>query len=49
MPSSAWQLDDAQVAALATYIRNDWPSGAAAAVTADTVRKQRKDLQARTD
>lgn len=40
MPSYAWQLNDAQVAAVLTYIRNSWGS-AAPAVSADDVSKQR--------
>lgn len=48
MPSFAWQLDDAQVAAVLTYVRNDW-GGGAPAVSADDVRKQRADLANRSD
>ena len=48
MPSFAWQLNDAQVAAVLTYIRNSW-GGAAPAVSADQVRKRRGDLANRTD
>lgn len=48
MPSFAWQLDDAQVAAVLTYIRNGW-GDAAPAVSADDVRKQRADLANRSD
>jgi mono/diheme cytochrome c family protein len=48
MPSFGWQLSNAQIAAVVTYIRNAWGSGASA-VTADDVRKARTDLQARTD
>jgi mono/diheme cytochrome c family protein len=48
MPSFAWQLDDAQVAAVLTYIRNGW-GAAAPAVSADDVRKQRTDLANRSD
>jgi len=43
MPSFGWQLKDDQIAAVLTYIRNSW-GDAAAAVSADDVRKQRKDL-----
>ena len=48
MPSFAWQLDDAQVAAVLTYIRNGWGT-AAPAVSAGDVRKQRADLDNRSD
>jgi mono/diheme cytochrome c family protein len=48
MPSFAWQLSDAQVAAVATYIRNTW-GAAAPAVSADTVSGLRKDLLKRAD
>jgi mono/diheme cytochrome c family protein len=40
MPAFAWKLDDAQVAAVATYARNSW-GNAAPAVTADQVGKLR--------
>jgi mono/diheme cytochrome c family protein len=42
MPSFAWQLDDAQVAAVVTYIRNTWGS-AAAPVSASNVSNARSD------
>ena len=45
MPSFKWQLTDAQVAAVATYVRNSW-GHAAAAATADQVHKARKQLDA---
>jgi mono/diheme cytochrome c family protein len=48
MPSFAWQLDYAQVAAVTTYIRNAWPP-AASAVSPGDVTKLRAALQARTD
>ena len=48
MPSFAWQLDDAQVAAVTTYIRNAWGPGAAAVAPADVARA-RTDLRARAD
>jgi mono/diheme cytochrome c family protein len=47
MPSFGWQLDDAQVAAVVTYIRNAW--GSAAPVSARDVSGARSDLQGRTD
>jgi hypothetical protein len=43
MPSFAWKLDDRQVAAVATYVRNEW-GNAAPAVTADQVAKLRARL-----
>jgi mono/diheme cytochrome c family protein len=48
MPSFGWQLDDAQVAAVLTYIRNAWQT-AAAPVTADMVGKNRDQLRTRAD
>jgi mono/diheme cytochrome c family protein len=48
MPSFGWQLDDAQVAAVVTYIRNAWGS-AAASVSARDVSSARSDLRGRTD
>jgi mono/diheme cytochrome c family protein len=43
MPSFAWKLDDRQVAAVATYVRNEW-GNAAPAVTAEQVAKLRNKL-----
>lgn len=43
MPAFAWKLDDPQVAAVATYLRNSW-GNAAPAVTPDQVAKLRKKL-----
>jgi mono/diheme cytochrome c family protein len=48
MPSFGWQLDDAQVAAVATYVRNAWQP-AAPAVSAGDVRRARSSLRERTD
>jgi mono/diheme cytochrome c family protein len=48
MPSFAWQLDDAQIAAVTTYIRNAW-TPSAGAVAAGDVKRLRSDLSARTD
>ena len=48
MPSFGWQLDDDQVAAVVTYIRNAWQMGAAP-VSADMVGKARSELGARSD
>jgi mono/diheme cytochrome c family protein len=48
MPSFGWQLDDAQVAAVLTYIRNAWKT-AAAPVAASTVGKAREKLSTRSD
>jgi mono/diheme cytochrome c family protein len=47
MPSFGWQLDDTQVAAVVTYIRNAWV--AAAPVSARDVSTVRSDLAGRTD
>ena len=41
MPSYAWQLDDAQVAAVATYVRNSW-GHAAGAVPESAARAARQ-------
>ncbi|MNO18528.1 Nicotinate dehydrogenase subunit B [compost metagenome] len=43
MPSFAWRLDDSQVAAVATYIRNTWDN-AAPAVTTQQARAVREQL-----
>ena len=48
MPSFGWQLTDAQVAAVATYIRNSW-GHAGPALTEGEVRKARGSLAARND
>ena len=48
MPSFGWQLDDAQVAAVLTYVRNAWKP-AAAPVSADVVGKAREELSTRSD
>ncbi len=48
MPAFGWQLDDDQVADVATYLRNSW-GHAAPAVSARDARKAREDLQARSD
>lgn len=48
MPSFGWQLDDAKVAAVLTYIRNSWGT-AAAPVSKDDVKAQRSKLANRTD
>jgi len=45
MPSFAWKLNDADVAAALTYVRNSW-GNAGAAVSADTVAAARKQLKA---
>ena len=47
MPAFGWQLNDTQVAAVATYVRNHW--GKAPPVSADDVNKERKALDARTN
>jgi mono/diheme cytochrome c family protein len=43
MPAFDWRLDDAQAAAVLTYIRNSW-GNAAAPVAASTVASQRGEL-----
>ena len=48
MPSYGKQLDDDQVAAVLSYLRNSW-GGAAAAVTSDQVSKVRLDAALRPD
>jgi mono/diheme cytochrome c family protein len=48
MPSYGSQLSDGQVAAVLTYIRNSW-GGAAPAVSASDVAKQRAGLAKRSD
>lgn len=48
MPSFGWQLSDAQVAAVLSYVRNSW-NGAAPAVTADMVKRERASLAQRSD
>lgn len=47
MPAFGWQLNDAQVAAVATYVRNHW--GKAPPVSEDDVRRARAQLDARTN
>ena len=46
MPSFAWKLDDGEVAALLTYIRNSW-GNEAAPVSAASVAKIRANLRGR--
>ena len=48
MPSYGWQLDDTQVAAVLTYIRNSW-GGAATEVSAGEVAAARTQLASRMD
>jgi mono/diheme cytochrome c family protein len=43
MPSFGWRLDDAQVAAVLTYVRNSW-GNAASAVTSSQVSKIKSNL-----
>jgi mono/diheme cytochrome c family protein len=43
MPAFGWQLNDAQVAAVTTYIRNTW-THAAPAVSERDVRSTRQTL-----
>jgi mono/diheme cytochrome c family protein len=42
MPSFGWRLNDAQVAAVVTYVRNSW-GNAAASVSSDQVSRLRRD------
>jgi mono/diheme cytochrome c family protein len=48
MPGFAWQLNDEQIAAVATYVRNAWPPSSTA-VSAEQVKKARNSLQSRND
>jgi mono/diheme cytochrome c family protein len=48
MPSFAWQLNDAQVAAVLTYIRNSWGKSAPP-VGPDAVVRAKHDLASRVD
>jgi mono/diheme cytochrome c family protein len=47
MPAFGWQLNDAQVAAVATYVRSHW--GSALPVSEDEARKERAQLESRTN
>ncbi|RZN32798.1 c-type cytochrome [Bradyrhizobium sp. Leo121] len=47
MPAFGWQLNDVQVAAVASYVRNHW--GKAAPVSEDQVKREREALEARTN
>jgi mono/diheme cytochrome c family protein len=48
MPAYSWQLDNSQVAAVLTYIRNSW-GNAAPAVSQNDVGAQRDKLSSRSD
>ncbi len=48
MPAFAWILNDEQVAAVVTYIRNSW-GNSAPAVTAGDAKKARSTLAERND
>jgi mono/diheme cytochrome c family protein len=48
MPSYGWQLDDTQIAAVLTSIRNSW-GNAAPVVSANDVARQRRELAKRSD
>jgi mono/diheme cytochrome c family protein len=48
MPSYGWQLDDNEVAAVLTYMRNSW-GGAADPIASDQVSKVRADAALRPD
>jgi mono/diheme cytochrome c family protein len=46
MPAFSWKLSDAQIAAVASYVRNSW-GNAAPAVTADQVKDLREKIHAK--
>jgi mono/diheme cytochrome c family protein len=48
MPAFGWQLNDAQVAAVLTYVRNAWKT-AAAPVSAEAVSQARDQFRTRAD
>ncbi len=48
MPSYGWQLDDRQVAAVLSFVRNSW-GGAAAPIDAAEVTRVRSDTALRND
>jgi len=48
MPSFAWQLNDEQIAAVATYVRNHW-GNPAPAVSSSDVAKLRSRLTNRAE
>jgi mono/diheme cytochrome c family protein len=48
MPAYAWKLNDAQVAAVASYVRNSW-SNSAPAVSPDQVQSLRKAMKGDSD
>lgn len=48
MPSFAWQLDDAEIAAVLTYVRNTWKAAVSPVSTAE-VTHARKALRTRTE
>ena len=48
MPSFGWKLNDGEIAAVLTYVRNSWGL-AAPAVTADEVAATRRSLAERTE
>ncbi len=48
MPAFGWMMTDAQVAAVVTYIRNNW-GNSASSVTAGEVRSERASLAKRTE
>jgi mono/diheme cytochrome c family protein len=47
MPAFGWRLSDQEVAAIATYVRNNW-GNSAPPVSADDVKSLRTELQAAT-
>jgi mono/diheme cytochrome c family protein len=48
MPSFGWLLDDKEVAAVVTYVRNAWENSSPP-VSVDDVAKARKDFAKRSD
>jgi len=48
MPSFAWQLNNDQIAAVTTYIRNSW-GNSAFKVSPSAVEKRKVDLKSRPD
>jgi mono/diheme cytochrome c family protein len=48
MPSFAWQLNNDQISAVTTYIRNAW-GNSASKVSPSAVKKRKADLKNRPD
>ncbi|MGO4707341.1 cytochrome c [Microvirga sp. 2MCAF38] len=49
MPAFGWQLDDEQVAAVLTYVRNSWGGAPSGVVSAADVQRTRMELAKRRD